>query len=429
METEIDMIKFEAALKKVLAKADILGIQELPVDKTIGYVLAENIRAGYDMPLFNKSAMDGYAVHSNDLKIVPVRLKCVATIRAGESYSFRRNKRTVKKGECVKIMTGSPLPRGTDSVVMVEYTEEDNNGWIRILKGVNPGENVCFKGEDVKNGSVVLGKGMLIRGPEVAIISSLGITKVKVFRKPTVTILNTGDEIVEPGNKLTYGKIYNSNGHMLLSLFRDMGIKARYLGIAKDEEKILTKKIMEGFNYDIFLISGGVSMGDYDLIPAVLGKCGVKKMFHKIKIKPGKPVFFGIKENRLIFGIPGNPVSTYLVFLILIKPVIDKMMGKKPDLNIRRGILKEDFKQIPGRKHFVPAKVIDKLDNPADKLDNPADKLDNPADKRGLLKVYPVRGYHGSADIFSLSQANAFMIIDENVSLLRRNRWVNLIRW
>jgi len=397
------MISFEEAFKKVISNARILGIKQLSVDKALGYILAEDIKAERDMPPFNKSAMDGYAVRSADLDLVPARLKCRGIIKAGGQF-----RKGIKKGECIKIMTGSPLPKGTDSVVMVEYTKKENNNRVKILRALKKYENVCFKGEDVQRGSVVLKKGTLVRGPEVAIASGTGRKKVKVFKKPSAAILNTGDEIIEPGNKLGPANIYNSNGPMLLSLLNALGIETNYLGIAGDTKEKLKKAVRQGLKSDIFLLSGGVSAGDYDLAPDILKSCGVKRVFHKVSIKPGKPVFFGTKQDRLIFGVPGNPVSTYLVFLLLIKPTIEKMSGRQAGLFIRRGRLMQDFKQRPGRKHFVPAKAVDKA---------------------GKLCVFPVKGYHGSADMASVSRANAFMIIDGRFSFLKKGSRVEVVEW
>lgn len=399
------MLKFELALKKLLDKTKILNIKKVSLDKAMGNILAENIQASLDMPPFNKSAMDGYAVRSTDLKTIPQELKCLGTIKPGRAFE-----RIIRKGECAKIMTGSAVPGGSDSVVMVESTEVGKRlSWIRVLKRTRKWENVCFKGEDIKKDTVVLKKGMLLRGPEIAITASLGKTKVKIYRKPRVAILNTGDEIVQPGNNLTGNKIYNSNGPMLLSLLSAMDIEVEYLGIARDEEEKLTEMVKKGLKNDIFLISGGVSMGEFDIVPEVLKKCGVKEVFHKISIKPGKPVFFGTKKSRLIFGVPGNPVSTYLTFMILIKPAIEKMMGKTPQFNIHRGILEENFRQKPDRrKHFIPVKVFLKEKQP---------------------HVFPIKGYHGSADIASLSLANAFMIVEGTVSFLKKNSQVEIILW
>lgn len=398
------MIKFEKAYAIALNKAKRLNTVKIPVERSIGRVLAENVKARIDIPPFDKSAMDGYALRAGDISKVPQALRCKGVIKAGRSP-----KETIKRGESIKIMTGSPLPVGADSVVMVEYTEKDSKkNCVRVLKGVGSGENVCLRGEDIRRGDLVLRRGRLMRAPEVAIAATLGHAKVKVYRMPSVAILNTGDEIVEPGGVLRHGNIYNSNGPMLTSLLSSMNVDVEYLGIAKDSKSNLRRSISRGLKKDILLVSGGVSMGDYDLVPAALKDCGVKKIFHKIRIKPGKPVFFGVKNDRLIFGVPGNPISTYLAFAILIKPVIEKMMGIKPVLNVKRGTLMQSYYHKPGRKHFVPAHV---------------------SERGGRLKVYPVRGYHGSADMASLAQANAFMVIEGNISGLRRHSRVEVVIW
>ncbi|NQU73634.1 MAG: molybdopterin molybdotransferase MoeA, partial [Candidatus Omnitrophica bacterium] len=229
------MIKFEKAKDKIFNKTKRLeDTENLPLNKTIGLVLAEDIKAGLNMPPFNKSAMDGYAVRSCDLESVPGTLNCISAIKAGKSF-----KDEVKKGECVKIMTGSPLPKGADSVVMVEFTKEKKNDSVEIFKKIMPGENVCPEGEDIEKDEVVLKKGMVVRGPEISVAASLGKKTMRVLKRPSLAVLNTGDEIVEPGNRLGYGKIYNSNGPMLISLIEAMGMKATYLGIARDKIKDL----------------------------------------------------------------------------------------------------------------------------------------------------------------------------------------------
>ncbi len=422
------MIKFEKALQEVLSRTRKLGMKSIPLKKAIGSVLAEDIRAKFDVPLFHKSAMDGYAVCAKDLKFAPIDLRCLGTVSAGGFYPGR-----VKKGECVKIMTGSPLPEGADSVVMVEFTKnsplssilpleeglpscgwERGNRWgcnsVRILCRVSKGENVCLKGEEIEKGEIVLKKGTLIRAPEVAILAMLGRSRVKVYRKPTVSILCTGDELIEPGHRLLkFSHIYNSNGPMLCSLLTSMNIENQYLGIAKDKARDLKKKIKEGLKVDLFILSGGVSMGEYDFVPEVLRNCGVKIVFHKVAMKPGKPILFGTKGKTLIFGVPGNPVATYLSFLLLIKPAIEKMIGRETSLKIVKGILKTDFRQKPGkRKHFLPVHI---------------------KRKEKQNEIFPVKTYHGSADIASLLPANGFMVVDADISFLKKNSEVNVIRW
>jgi len=398
------MITFEKALDSVLARAKRLGPEMTPLHRAVGCVLAEDVKAGLDMPPFNKSAMDGYALRSTDVKTVPVELKVEGMILPGGAF-----KKTIQKGRCARIMTGAALPRGADCVVMVENTEKpQEQGYVTILNSPRKWENVCFKGEDIRKGSVVLRKGTLLRPPEIAIAASVGKSKVKIYRRPKAAILNTGDEIVEPGSRRAPEKIYNSNGPMLFSHLSSMNIDVEYLGIARDEEKILKAKIRKALGKDIAILSGGVSMGNYDLVPKALKECGVKEIFHNVRQKPGKPLFFGTKKGKLIFGVPGNPVSTFFVFCTFIKPAIEKMMGNKAKLDIRRGVLETDFKQRPGKKHFVPARVYE---------------------ENGALRVEPVPSYHGSADIASVTRANAFMIVEGDVSLVKKNSAVEVLLW
>ncbi len=422
------MIKFEEALRGVLTNTKRLRTTSLSLKKAIGSVLAEDVKSKFDIPSFRKSAMDGYALCAKNLKSIPVDLRVVGTVPAGGFYPGK-----VKKGECVKIMTGSPLPKGTDSVVMVEFTKNSplssflphrfasrneavggGGRWgcnlVRILRRVSKGENVCLKGEDIKKKKVVLKKGAIIRAPEVAVLAMLGRARIRVYKRPKVSVLCTGDELVEIGHRLLkFSHIYNSNGPMLCSLLSSMDIENQYLGIAKDKAKGLKKKIKEGLKSDLFILSGGVSMGDYDLVPRVLRSCGVKVIFHKVSIKPGKPNLFGMKGETLIFGVPGNPVSTYLSFLILIKPAIEKLMGREISLKIEKGILNRDFHQKLGkRKHFLPAWI---------------------EMKNNRWEVFPVPTYHGSADIASLLSANGFMIVDAGISFLKQNSQVNIIQW
>ena len=397
------MIEFEEAYGLVLKETKTLGREVVRIEEAIGRVLTEEITSDMDIPPFNKSAMDGYALSSREVKDIPMVLKVKSRIKAGKYYKGKLGEK-----ESLKIMTGAPLPEGADCVVMKEDTEILSDGSLKILKKPSLGENVCFKGEDVKKGKVVIKRGVTLRGTEIAVCASVGKGRVLVYKKPRVSILNTGDEIVEPDGRITFGKIRNSNGPMLIALLKRIGINADYLGIVKDEEKDLISKIKKGLVSDIFIISGGVSMGDYDLVPDVLERCGVKKIFHKVAIKPGKPLFFGKKGAHLIFGVPGNPVSTYLLFLTVIKPALNKMMGRITRLDFRKGMLKSDYSQRPGRKRFVPAKIIR---------------------EENRYEVYPLREYHGSADIISLVKANGFMIIPGSITSLKKNCQVEVFLW
>lgn len=393
------MISFEQALNIVTKNTKRLSSIKISVENSIGYILAENIYSKINMPPFNKSAVDGYAVISDDIKTIPIKLKSVGLIQAGENFKSK-----IKSGECVKIMTGAALPKYLDSIVMVEYTTTNGKN-VEIRNSVKKWQNVCFKAEDIKKGEKILKKNIIISTSSIALLATIGKTFVKVIRKPVVAILNTGGEIVPPGKKLTKWKIYNSNGLQLISLLKIDGIKTNFLGIAKDNHQDLNTAIKKGLNSDIFLISGGVSMGDYDLVPNILKKFGIKEIFHNVNIKPGKPLFFGKKEKTLVFGIPGNPVSNFLAYQIFIKPVIYKMSGYKYYKPIfKTGILTQKFYQKKGRKHFILANVNEK-------------------NYITLVKS------NGSADIMALSQANCFIIANEDVSYIKPNSKVEFIKW
>ena len=392
------MIPFEDAFSKIVDSIKRLPPEKVDLLSGLDCVLAGDIKAGFDIPPFDKSAMDGYAVRSEDLSSQN-ELLCIGELQAGIFQKF-----VVNKGECVRIMTGSPLPSGADAVVMKEDTEKKGER-IRILKPIRPLANVCSKGEDLQKGDILLSRGSLLRPLEISLAASLGYAKIKIYRKPGVSILATGNEIIEPGEAIGFGKIFNSNSYLLISILSLMKIPYTYLGIAKDNEDELRSKIEEGLKSDLFILSGGVSVGDYDLVPKVLSMYGVKKIFHGISIKPGKPVFFGNKERCFVFGLPGNPVSVFVGFLLFIKPALDKMMGKKPNLNIQRGRLTADYHQKPGRKQFFPVKAIF---------------------NEGWL-ITPIKDYHGSADLASLKEANGFMITGGEISHLPKDAEVEFI--
>jgi molybdopterin molybdotransferase len=396
------MIEFEEALSMILKNTGILPAEEVPLDGSMGRVLKEDAYSGIEMPPFDKSAVDGYAVKSSDVKKIPARLRCLGLIQAGEAFGRR-----LARGECVKIMTGAPMPKGADSVVMVEDSRQQGK-YVELSRSAEKGENVCFKGEDLKKRQKVLQKGIRISPSHVAVLATIGIPSVKASGRPRVAILNTGGEIVPLGKKLGRNKIYNSNGPMLSALLKADGIEPRFLGIAKDNVRDLKKEIRRGLDTDILLISGGVSMGDYDLIPSVLEGMGIKKIFHKVNIKPGKPLFFARRKNTIIFGIPGNPVSNFLAYLIFVRPALNKMRGcqcGKP--GFKEGVIETGFHSKLGRKHFVLVEVL---------------KREN------RYYLTPVTS-HGSADVLALSKADGFMAIGPHTGVIKKGSKVGFITW
>ena len=396
------MIEYAEAFRLVMANVPRLRTQILPVEQTIGYILAQDISSPLEMPPFNKSAVDGYALIAHDTARPLVILKGQGKIKAGEL-----SRTTVKRGQCLKIMTGSPLPRGADSVVMIENTRPSGEE-IEVLVQVKKGENVCKRAEDIKRGEVVLKKGTRLNAASTAVAAALGKKELLVYKKPEVSILSTGNEIVKPGQRLIRGSIYDSNGAMLSALLEKEGISYEFIGMAKDKITDLERRIKAGLKKDMVLISGGVSMGDYDLVPRVLASFKVKKIFHKVKIKPGKPVFFGRLGEKLIFGIPGNPVSNLVVFYLFIKPAMERWSGRVTrGPHFARGILTRDFRQKTGRCHFVLVKI----------------KKDN-----NNFYLYPVSS-HGSADILAAARADGFMKVDGRYAFLKKGESLEFISW
>lgn len=396
------MIEFEEALSIILKNTDIIPTEEVPVDESMGRVLKEDAYSGIEMPPFDKSAVDGYAVKASDVKRVPARLRCLGLIQAGEAFGRR-----LARGECVKIMTGAPMPKGADSVVMVEDSRQQGE-YVELSGSAEKGENVCFKGEDLKKRQKVLQKGIRISASHVAILATIGMPFVKVNGRPRVAILNTGGEIVPLGEKLGRNKIYNSNGPMLSALLKADGIEPYFLGIAKDNVRDLKKEIGRGLDADVLLISGGVSMGDYDLIPSVLEGMGIKKIFHKVNIKPGKPLFFARRKKTIIFGVPGNPVSNFLAYLIFVRPALNKMTGcrcGKP--GFKEGIIETGFHSKAGRRHFVLVKV---------------------SKRENRYYLTPVTS-HGSADVLALSKADGFMAVGPHTGVIKKRSKVEFITW
>ena len=396
------MIPYPDALKLVINNVPKPQVVAMPIEKTIGHILARDITSQVVMPPFNKSAMDGYALKACDTHLAPVQLKCKGKVKAGEVF-----RGSIKKGECLKIMTGASLPKGADSVVMIEKTGRVGD-MIKILPRLKKWEDVCKCGEDIKRGEVVLKKGVYIDASHVAVAATVGKKEIPVFRKPEVALLSTGNEIRKAWESLKRGSIYDANGPLLGALLEKEAIRYKFIGVAKDRAGDLGRKIKSALKKDIILISGGVSMGDYDLVPAVLSHLKVKKIFHKVNIKPGRPVFFGVLYGKLIFGIPGNPVSNLLAFYTFIKPAIDRFKGHaiKGPLFLK-GILAKDFKQKPGRCHFVLAKIK---------------RIDNE------FYLYPVSS-HGSADILAGTNADGFMKVDGRYTFVKKGQPLECILW
>ena len=346
------MISFEQAYKIVMNSGFAMGTEVIPFTESLDRVLAGDVVSDMDMPPFNKSSVDGFACRKSDLGS---DMEIIETIPAGVWPS-----KNVGKGECSRIMTGAPVPDGADCVVMVEYTELPSAGKMRF-KGTFTKENIARKGEDVQKDDIVLKKGRIIRPQDIAVMASAGHTEVTVSKMPHIGVISSGSELVEPSEIPAISQIRNSNSSQLLAQVSKTGALGKYYGIAADIEdqtlSIVEKAISEN---DLVIITGGVSMGDFDFVPSVLEKAGIKILFTRIAVQPGKPTTFGLHPESVVFGLPGNPVSSFIQFELLIRPLIFQMMGHEWKPLMLRLPMNEKFERKSAeRMAFIPVTVTD----------------------------------------------------------------------
>ena len=367
-------------------------VEQVPLLDSLDHILAENVYSDIDMPPFDRSAMDGFAINSKDTSKT---FEIIEDIPAGYVP-----KKCVGKGKAARIMTGAMLPTGADKVVKVEDSERISNIEFRI-SNIEDKSNISQKAEDVKKGQLILKRGTLIRPQEAAMLATVGKTSVKVYRQPKVAVISTGSELVEPSKRPKPGQIRNSNGSMLMLQLKRLGIQAKYLGIARDNFNstvTLIKKALK--DADIVIMSGGVSVGDYDFVEKALKKCGVKILFNKVAIQPGKPTTFGVKGKKVVFGLPGNPVSSQVIFELLVGPFIDKLVGRAVKDKFKRYKLLADYKRRNAKRElYIP--VIFKGDG-----------------------VLPVE-YHGSAHMLAMTKAQGIMRIPVGMNHLEKESMVH----
>jgi len=401
------MISVEEALEKILGQVQVLEAEEKPILDCLGQVLAEDVYSDIDVPPWANAAMDGYAVMAESTRSASPASPRVLPV-VGELAAGALPQRPLGPGEAVRIMTGAPLPQGADAVVKFEDTDEPAHktphprpSQVSILAEAKPGTNVRPAGEDISKGSLVLSQGTLLRPAAIGVLASLGRVTVAVIRRPVVAIIATGDELVEPGQTLPPGHIYNSNAYGLAALVRRYGGIPKLLGIARDTRKDLEAKVRQGLDTDLVLTSGGVSHGDYDVVKDILATLG-EITFWTVRMKPGKPLAFGkLKgKGREIphLGLPGYPVSSMVVFEVLARPALFKMMGRrhlaKPSL---WAITEHDIENKDGRRLFARAMVTERQ-------------------KQYFVKL---TGPQLSGVLTSLAQANALAIIPENISKVK----------
>jgi molybdenum cofactor synthesis domain len=398
------MMSYEEALSIVLSHCPTLPTEKVYLLDALGRVLTEDVLSEEDRPSFDNSAMDGYAVHWEDIKDAPVELSVVGEIPAGAEETFE-----LPRGCAVKIFTGAPIPKGATAVVPVEYTEA-KDGKVLIKEAFKEGANIRRKGEELKAGEIVLQKGTVLRHYEVGLLASLNKVQVEVSRKPRVAVLSTGDEIKDLGEPITKpSQIRTSNGYTLMAGISLAGGEPHYLGIVPDEPDKLKKALSQLEDYDAFITTGGVSAGDRDYIKTLVEEVGVKVHFHKVRIKPAKPILFGTYKGGkgLFFGIPGNPVSCAMAFDLIVKPALLKMQSAKDYMpKTLWAKLKRDFsRRDPERREFVRAVLS-------------LEGQDLVCDFSPKLQSHMLTSYVG---------ANCYMVVREGVKELKGGELVEVV--
>jgi len=385
------MISVEEALERILGQITPLEEVLVPLSAAQGLVLAQDIIANDDIPPFANSAMDGFALRSQDTHphngVLP-RLRVTGGVAAGYVADH-----AVEEGTAMRVMTGAPIPPGADSVIQIELTNYDGpeSTWVEVQEEVAPHNNVRPAGEDMRKGQVIMQHGTEIGPWEIGVLATLGYAHVPVIRRPRVAILGTGDEVIDIDEPLRPGKIRNSNSYLLEAAVQRAGAEAHRLGVAQDTVESLREKFREATTYDLILTSGGVSVGDFDLVKDIMTEQGTIN-FWRINMRPGKPVAFGHIESVPLLGLPGNPVSTAVTFELFGRPILRKMQGHtrllKPQVP---DIVEDGVSDRAMRRHYVRAQVKWLNDH----------------------FVAPTTDNQGSNIMTSLLQANAFVIVPE----------------
>ena len=386
------MISINDALKIINRFPVGTKVETVSLFDALGRVLAEEVVSPVNIPPFAKSAMDGYAIDSEDNSR---QFFIRETIPAGFDPGIE-----LQKGECAKIMTGAMVPRGANRVIRREVTRE-RDGFM-LVTDIDKGSNICLKGEDIAAGDTVFNAGQYLDPQHVGVIASVGFDRVRVFLKPLVGIVTTGNEIIAPGEELQPGKIYNSNSYSMGCQYLKYGCDIRYQGMVGDSREEIRAAVRAMLKTcDVVVISGGVSVGDFDFVPRVLKKLGFTTEFEKVAIKPGKPTVFATMDHKVAFGVPGNPVSTFVVNEIFVKPLLFRMMGRKLPFPFVRGKLAEDLKvKKSDRTSFIPVRVT-----------------------AGRVETLE---YHGSAHLLALTRANGLLEIPRQGQDLEKGTQVDV---
>ena len=343
------MVTFEEARTIIRENVSAVGTERVSLLEAVGRIVAEDLVAPWDLPLWNNSAMDGYAVRSSDYREGLRKITVTGVINAGS----RADGISVEAGCAVRIMTGAPTPEGCDAVVPVEETD-NGAGEVSLQAAVKTGQHIRVRGEDVTAGTLFLRKGARIRPPEINMLAGFGMALVPVYRRPVVAILSTGDELVELGQTPGAGEIINSNTLSLAASVAECGAIPRIIGIARDNRESHREKLQEGLRADVLITSAGVSAGDCDLVRDVLAELGATQLFWKVGIKPGGPLAFAVHGTTPVFSLPGNPVSTMMTFEEFVRPALLRMQGEERVLRpLFPVVMEEKLGKKPGKVQIV----------------------------------------------------------------------------
>ena len=377
---------------------NILDQQSRPVlyekvllKEAVGRLLVKPVQSPMDSPPFDKSAMDGWAIRKDEKSTL---LRSIATVAAGDASTV-----IIEPGTCAAIMTGAKVPEGTGRVIRIEYSHREGDSVV--IDKDDPLINIISRGENIRKGDPAL-TPRILSASDMGILASMGIAQVEVAIAPSIGIVTTGTELKDPGEELKDGEIYNSNGPQLMAQADIWGCPVHYYGIVADDREALRNTVRQALREnDIVLLSGGVSMGEFDYVPGILEEEGVTKIFHKAAIKPGRPLWFGKNENTFVFGLPGNPVSTFILFEVFVKYLIQKLCGLNYEPAFLRGVLGESItRKTWDRTEFLPVKWVDE-------------------------EVVPVR-YHGSSHLNAMAEAKGLIVVEAGIEKVEKGETVHV---
>lgn len=397
------MLRYEDARQMVISQAEVRSVSppvvSIPVSDALGFVLAEEIRTDRAYPPFDRSTRDGYAARASEAGAGKT-IRCVGEIKAGDSVT-----ELLAPATCVQIMTGAAIPAGADAVVMIEFTSREVDG-VTFQRETTPGQNIVPCGSEAHTGEIALSPGIRLGYAELAIAAQVGAAELRCYKKPRVAILSTGDEVVAIEDVPGPFHIRNSNSVSLGAQVRLAGGEPVLLGNAGDHVEELGAKIEQGLREDMLVLSGGVSMGKYDLVEGVLKSMGVEFYFDAVAMRPGKPTVFGRAGNRLVFGLPGNPVSTMVTFQLFAIPAIDILRGAKArPLPLLQATLSEALHEKPGLAHFLPARL----------------------QWKGEQAYVAALTWQGSGDLATMSRANCFLVVPSDAEDIAAGESVSVL--